>query len=199
MIAWQEIYLTRIFNMTDVLIQTSKGDIKLRLNPKAAPKTVQNFIDYANQGFYENTIFHRVIPGFMIQGGGMDCEFNEKITKDPVDNEAYLDTKIANKRGTIAMARTMIPDSATSQFFINLKDNDFLNFTSKTPQGYGYCAFGEVIEGLDIVDTIATATTGNHGMHQDVPVENIVIHNISVMDLDEEAENTVNQENHLHL
>jgi peptidyl-prolyl cis-trans isomerase B (cyclophilin B) len=156
-----------------VTIKTSKGDIKLELDAAAAPETVKNFLSYVEEGFYKGTIFHRVIPGFMIQGGGMDVNFNQKPTHAPIKNEAA--NQLPNKRGTIAMARTMIVDSATSQFFINLEDNDFLNFKAPTPQFYGYCVFGKVVEGMEVVDAIAEVKTSSHGMHQDVPVENIEI------------------------
>ncbi|MBR2344544.1 MAG: peptidyl-prolyl cis-trans isomerase [Lentisphaeria bacterium] len=156
-----------------VIIKTSKGDIKLELFEKEAPETVKNFLSYIKDGFYKDTIFHRVIPGFMIQGGGFDTGFTQKPTREPIKNEAA--NQVANKRGTIAMARTMVVDSATSQFFINLVDNDFLNYRAPMPQLYGYCVFGKVTEGMEVVDAIAQVKTGNRGMHQDVPVENVVI------------------------
>ena len=156
-----------------VTIKTSKGDIKLELFEKEAPETVKNFLRYISESFYKNTIFHRVIPGFMVQGGGFDTSFTQKPTHSPVKNEAA--NQISNKRGTIAMARTMVVDSATSQFFINLVDNDFLDFKAPVPQLYGYCVFGKVVEGMDVVDAIAAVKTGSRGMHRDVPQENIVI------------------------
>ena len=156
-----------------VTIKTSKGDIKLELDAAAAPETVKNFLTYVSEGFYKDTIFHRVIPGFMIQGGGFDTSFTQKPTHDPVKNEAA--NQLPNKRGTIAMARTMVVDSATSQFFINLVDNDFLNFRAPIPQYYGYCVFGKVVEGMEVVDAIAQVKTASRGMHQDVPEENVVI------------------------
>ena len=156
-----------------VTIKTSKGDIKLELDAAAAPETVKNFLSDVKEGFYRNTIFHRVIPGFMIQGGGFDTEFVQKDTHAPIKNEAA--NQLPNKRGTIAMARTMVVDSATSQFFINLEDNDFLNFKAPIPQYFGYCVFGKVTEGMDVVDEIAKVETGSRGMHQDVPTENVVI------------------------
>ena len=156
-----------------ITLKTNKGDIKLELDAAAAPETVKNFLSYVQEGFYNGTIFHRVIPGFMIQGGGFDTGFTQKKTQDPLKNEAA--NKLPNKRGTIAMARTMVVDSATSQFFINLVDNDFLNFKAPTPQFYGYCVFGTVVEGMDVVDAIAGVETASRGMHQDVPVENVVI------------------------
>ncbi|MBE6399984.1 MAG: peptidyl-prolyl cis-trans isomerase [Lentisphaerae bacterium] len=154
-------------------IKTSKGDIQIELFEKESPETVKNFLAYVKDGFYKNTIFHRVIPGFMIQGGGFDTDFNQKPTKAPVKNEAA--NQLSNKRGTLAMARTMVVDSATSQFFINLVDNDFLNFKAPIPQYYGYCVFGKVTGGMEVVDAIAQVATGSRDMHQDVPTENVVI------------------------
>lgn len=156
-----------------VTIKTSKGDIKLELFEKEAPITVKNFLSYVNSGFYKGTIFHRVIPGFMIQGGGMTESFVQKPTEKPIKNEAA--NQISNRRGTIAMARTQIVDSATSQFFINVADNDFLDFRAPTAQHYGYCVFGKVVEGMDVADAIVSVPTTSHGMHRDVPEENIVI------------------------
>ena len=156
-----------------ITIKTTKGEIKLELDAAAAPETVKNFLTYVKEGFYRNTLFHRVIPGFMIQGGGMDTDFRQKPTHAPVKNEAA--NQLPNRRGTIAMARTSAVDSATSQFFINLVDNDFLNFRAPTPQFYGYCVFGKVVEGMDVVDAIAETPTGTRGMHRDVPLENITI------------------------
>ena len=156
-----------------VTIKTTKGDIKLELFEKEAPITVKNFLSYVKSGFYKGTIFHRVIPNFMIQGGGMDENFMQKETSDPIKNEAA--NQISNKRGTIAMARTQIVDSATSQFFINVVDNDFLDFKAPIPQYYGYCVFGKVVEGMDVADAIVSVPTTSKGMHRDVPQENIVI------------------------
>ena len=156
-----------------VTIKTSKGDIKLELFEKEAPITVKNFLSYVKSGFYKGTIFHRVIPNFMIQGGGMDENFMQKETADPIKNEAA--NQISNKRGTIAMARTQVVDSATSQFFINVVDNDFLDFKAPIPQYYGYCVFGKVVEGMDVADAIVSVPTASKGMHRDVPQENIVI------------------------
>ena len=156
-----------------VTIKTTKGDIKLELFEKEAPITVKNFLSYVKSGFYKGTIFHRVIPNFMIQGGGMDENFMQKETAAPIKNEAT--NQISNKRGTIAMARTQIVDSATSQFFINVVDNDFLDFKAPIPQYYGYCVFGKVVEGMDVVDAIVSVPTTSKGMHRDVPQENIVI------------------------
>jgi peptidyl-prolyl cis-trans isomerase B (cyclophilin B) len=163
---------------TTVLIKTNKGDITVKLDGDKAPITVENFLAYTNEGFYNDTIFHRVIPGFMIQGGGFDKNFNQKKTKDPIKNEGANGLK--NKRGTLAMARTSDPNSATAQFFINLSDNDFLNYTSATPQGYGYAVFGEVTEGMDVVDAIAKVKTANRNGHQNVPVEDVVIESVTV-------------------
>lgn len=156
-----------------VLIETSSGDILVELFEDKAPKTVANFLKYVDEGFYENTIFHRVIAGFMIQGGGMDARMNEKPTHEPVENEA--DNGVKNERGTIAMARTQDPHSATAQFFINLVDNAFLNHTEKSVAGWGYCAFGKVTDGMDVVDKIAKVKTKSHGFHDDVPVDMVMI------------------------
>ena len=156
-----------------VVLKTSLGDIKIELDEKAAPVTAANFLQYVRDGFYNGTIFHRVIDGFMIQGGGFDRNFVQKPTRAPIKNEAA--NQLPNKRGTIAMARTQVVDSATAQFFINVVDNDFLNFRAPTPQHFGYCVFGRVTEGMDVVDKIRQVKTGNRGMHSDVPVENVVI------------------------
>jgi len=156
-----------------VVLKTSLGDIKIELDEKAAPVTAANFLQYVRDGFYNGTNFHRVIDGFMIQGGGFDRNFVQKPTRAPIKNEAA--NQLPNKRGTIAMARTQVVDSATAQFFINVVDNDFLNFRAPTPQHFGYCVFGRVTEGMDVVDKIRQVKTGNRGMHSDVPVENVVI------------------------
>lgn len=156
-----------------ITLKTNFGDIVIELFEKEAPLTTKNFLKYVESGFYRETLFHRVIPGFMIQGGGMDRAFNQKPTDPPVKNEAA--NQLSNKRGTIAMARTSVVDSATSQFFINLVDNDFLDFRAPTPQHYGYCVFGKVVSGMDVVDKIAAVATGRRGMHADVPVEDVVI------------------------
>ena len=156
-----------------VTLKTSFGDIKIELFEKESPITTANFLDYVRSGFYKDTIFHRVIPGFMIQGGGFDTSFTQKPTRDPIKNEAA--NQLSNARGTLAMARTGVVDSATCQFFINLVDNDFLNFRAPVPQYYGYCVFGKVIEGMDVVDKIAAVKTGSCGFHKDVPVDNVVI------------------------
>ncbi|WP_296050201.1 peptidylprolyl isomerase [uncultured Alteromonas sp.] len=156
-----------------VTFKTNHGDITLELYADKAPKTVENFLSYVQEGFYDNTIFHRVIDGFMIQGGGMTPDMEQKDTKAPIDNEA--NNGVANEAGTIAMARTNDPHSATAQFFINVKDNDFLNFSSESMNGWGYCAFGKVTEGMDVVEKIKNVKTGNYGYHQDVPVEAVII------------------------
>jgi len=156
-----------------IVINTSAGDIKIKLDDENTPNTAENFRQYVSSGFYNDTIFHRVISGFMIQGGGMLADMSQKKTNDPVKNEAKSGKP--NKRGTIAMARTNDPHSATAQFFINLVDNTFLNFTGENAQGYGYCVFGEVVEGMDVVDAIAKVKTGNNSGHSDVPVEPVVI------------------------
>ncbi|WKE64151.1 peptidylprolyl isomerase [Gallaecimonas kandeliae] len=156
-----------------VILHTNFGDIKIKLDADKAPQTVANFKQYVEDGFYDNTIFHRVIDGFMIQGGGFEPGMKQKSTRAPIKNEA--DNGLTNKKGTIAMARTPDPHSATAQFFINVKDNDFLNFQSASSQGYGYCVFGEVVEGMDVIDKIKAVATGSHGFHQDVPLEDVVI------------------------
>jgi peptidyl-prolyl cis-trans isomerase B (cyclophilin B) len=158
---------------TKVVLETDKGKIVIELYPDKAPQTVQNFLSYVDAGHYNSTIFHRVIPNFMIQGGGMTAGMKEKPTRPPVKNEA--DNGLKNQRGTIAMARTQVPDSATAQFFISTADNDFLDFKNKTIQGWGYAVFGKVVEGMDVVDAIAKVKTGNRGGHQDVPVDTVMI------------------------
>lgn len=164
--------------MKKAVIETSMGTITLELDDAKAPETVANFVRYAKDGHYDGTIFHRVIDGFMIQGGGFTKDMNQKPTRQPVRNEAMNGLK--NSRGTIAMARTMVVDSATSQFFINLVDNGFLDFTSPTPQGFGYAVFGKVTDGMDVVDAIAKVKTGNRGYHQNVPEEDVVIRKVTV-------------------
>lgn len=156
-----------------IILQTNFGDISIELNHEKAPKTAENFEQYVRDGHYDGTLFHRVIPGFMIQGGGFDTDFNQKPTRAPIENEA--DNGLKNTRGTLAMARTQDPHSASSQFFINLADNDFLNHSGKSLQGWGYCVFGEVVEGMDVVDKIAAVSTTRRGMHADVPAEDVVI------------------------
>lgn len=159
--------------METVTIKTSMGDIKLELLEDEAPETVKNFLGYVDDGHYNGTIFHRVIDGFMIQGGGFDSSFTQLPTKAPIQNEA--DNRVENKRGTVAMARTPDPHSASCQFFINVADNDFLNYKTSTPDGYGYCVFAKVTEGMDVVDKIKSVATGNRGPHGDVPIENVTI------------------------
>ena len=158
---------------------TNHGNIDIELDFDKAPATAQNFEQYAKDGFYNGTIFHRVIPGFMIQGGGMESGMKEKDTREPITNEA--DNGLKNVRGTIAMARTSDPHSASAQFFINLVDNHFLNHTSKTNAGWGYAVFGKVVAGMDIVDKIATVKTGRSGMHRDVPLEEVVIEKTEIL------------------
>ena len=156
-----------------VSIETSKGTIVVELYADKAPETVANFMQYVNDGFYDGTIFHRVIPGFMIQGGGFTTDMSQKPTRDPIRNEA--NNGLSNEPGTLAMARTPNPHSASAQFFINVKHNRFLDFQSETQQGWGYAVFGRVVEGMDVVQEIENVPTGNHGMHQDVPVEPVVM------------------------
>lgn len=156
-----------------VKLYTNFGEITLQLDAEKAPVTVANFLAYVENGFYNNTIFHRVIDGFMIQGGGFEPGMSQKQTQAAIKNEANNGLK--NKKYSIAMARTPNPDSASSQFFINVADNDFLNFTSPTSQGWGYCVFGEVKAGTEVVDKITQVKTGSRNGHQDVPVENVVI------------------------
>ena len=161
-----------------VTIKTNLGDISLELDFKNTPKTAENFMAYAKEGFYDGTIFHRVINGFMIQGGGMDGEMKQKKTRAPIENEAKLGK--SNKKGTIAMARTSDPHSATAQFFINVVDNDFLDFTAESANGWGYCVFGKVTEGMDVVEKIKKVATANRAGHQNVPVENVIIEKVVV-------------------
>lgn len=163
-----------------VALQTSQGDIVLELNAEQAPISVNNFLAYVQSGFYDNTIFHRVIPGFMIQGGGMNAEMKENRGKTPIKNEA--DNGLKNLYGTIAMARTQVVDSATSQFFINVNDNDFLDHRDPRPEAFGYAVFGKVVEGMEIVHAIEKVPTGNKGYHQDVPVEPVTILKASVLE-----------------
>ena len=166
--------------MSDTVIEmkTTFGVITLELDAEKAPKTVENFVRYATEGFYDGTIFHRVIDNFMIQGGGFDADMQQKETAEPVENEA--DNGLKNDRGTIAMARTMDPHSATAQFFLNVKDNDFLNHSGKNMQGWGYTVFGKVTAGDDVLDKIRTVETGNNSGHQDVPKDSIVIESVTV-------------------
>lgn len=163
-----------------VLLKTTAGDIKIELYPEKAPITVKNFLQYVDEGFYTNTIFHRVIKGFMVQGGGFTKDMTQKAGHATIANEA--ENGLKNERGTIAMARTSDINSASSQFFINAVDNTFLNFTDKTSRGYGYCVFGKVVEGMDVVDSILKAKTTTKSMHSDVPVESIEILEAKLID-----------------
>ena len=162
-----------------VKLHTNHGTITLELDADKAPVTVENFLGYAHAGHYDNTVFHRVIDGFMIQGGGFEPGMTQKPTREPIRNEA--DNGLRNTRGTIAMARTGDPHSATAQFFINVTDNDFLDFRAPDPQGWGYCVFGRVIDGLDVVDDIRGVDTGNKGFHQDVPKKDVIIERVEVI------------------
>lgn len=156
-----------------VVLRTSLGDLTLELDRAKAPVTTENFLSYVSSGQFSGTVFHRVIPAFMIQGGGFTEDMKQKPAAAPITNEA--DNGLKNDRGTVAMARTSEPHSASSQFFVNLKDNGFLNHTAKTPQGWGYTVFGKVVEGMGVVDTIAQVKTGTKGPHSDVPVDPVVI------------------------
>ncbi|WP_394204141.1 peptidylprolyl isomerase [Shewanella waksmanii] len=156
-----------------ITLQTNHGNIILELDTENAPVTAENFISYAKDGFFDGTIFHRVIDGFMVQGGGFTEDMVQKTTKETIKNEA--NNGLSNTVGTIAMARTSDPHSATAQFFINVNDNTFLDFKSETSQGWGYCVFGKVTEGMDVVNKIKAVSTGNRGMHQDVPLEAVII------------------------
>lgn len=161
-----------------VTFHTNHGDIVIKTFADQAPATVKNFLNYCRDGFYDNTIFHRVIKGFMVQGGGFEPGMNQKATEAPIKNEANNGLK--NTIGTLAMARTNDPHSATAQFFINVVDNDFLDFRGENAQGWGYCVFAEVTAGMDVVNKIKEVKTGNSGMHQDVPVEDVVINSVTV-------------------
>lgn len=163
-----------------ITLQTNFGDITVELDFENTPKTAENFLTYAKAGFYDGTIFHRVINGFMIQGGGFDADMKNKLANATIENEA--DKSLPNKRYTLAMARTSEPHSASSQFFINVSDNDFLNFKAKSPDGWGYCVFGKVTAGTEVVDKIKTVATTRRAGHQDVPVENVVIEKVIVQD-----------------
>ena len=156
-----------------VILHTNHGPITIELDPERAPKTVANFLEYVRAGHFTNTLFHRVIDGFMIQGGGFTPDFKQKPTRSPVENEAKNGLK--NDRYTVAMARTSDPHSATAQFFINVSDNDFLNHRSPDANGWGYCVFGRVVEGTDVVDRIKSVPTGKRGFHQDVPTDDVII------------------------
>lgn len=163
-----------------ITLHTNYGDIAIELNFDKAPKTAANFLQYCRDGFYAGTVFHRVINGFMIQGGGMDENMKEKGSRAPIENEA--DNGLGNTTGTLAMARTSDPHSASSQFFINVADNDFLNHKGKNPQGWGYAVFGQVVEGMDTVNKIKGVKTGNKGFHQDVPVDAVIIERVTLSD-----------------
>jgi peptidyl-prolyl cis-trans isomerase B (cyclophilin B) len=163
-----------------IKLHTNYGDITLELDSEKAPLTVQNFVDYVNSGNYDNTIFHRVIDGFMIQGGGFEPGMVQKQTRAPIQNEAANGLK--NDKYTVAMARTSDAHSATNQFFINVANNNFLNYSAPTSQGFGYCVFGKVIEGMDVVDKIAKVNTGNRAGHQNVPVENVLLEKAEVIE-----------------
>jgi Peptidyl-prolyl cis-trans isomerase (rotamase) - cyclophilin family len=163
-----------------VKLHTNMGDMVIELNAEKAPKTVENFLSYVKEGFYDNTIFHRIINNFMIQGGGFDVGMKQKSTHAAIENEA--DNGLKNDRYTLAMARTGDPHSATAQFFINVADNEFLNFTSPTANGWGYAVFGKVVEGTDVVDKIKEVKTGNKGFHQDVPLEDVILEKASIIE-----------------
>ena len=165
--------------MNRVKLQTSMGDIVLELDTEKAPITSENFLQYVREGFYDNTVFHRVINGFMVQGGGFEPGMKQKTTRAAIRNEAENGKK--NDAYTVAMARTSDPHSATAQFFVNLVNNNFLNFRSASADGFGYCVFGHVVEGRDVVDKIKTVATGNRGVHQDVPAEDVVIRKAQIL------------------
>lgn len=156
-----------------IILHTNFGDIKVELNTEKAPQTSANFLQYCKDGFYDDTLFHRVIDGFMIQGGGMTSGLRDKPSRTPIKNEA--NNGLSNKVGTLAMARTMDPHSASSQFFINVNDNTFLDFRSESMDGWGYCVFAEVVDGMDVVNKIKGVSTGSYGMHQDVPLDEVII------------------------
>lgn len=164
--------------MSSITLHTNHGAITISLDSEKAPETVANFLSYAKDGFFEGTIFHRVIKGFMIQGGGFTADMDQKETKAPIKNEA--NNGLVNKKGSIAMARTQDPHSATAQFFINAKDNDFLNHTSESVSGWGYCVFGEVTAGIEVVEAIEAVATGNSGFHADVPLETVIIESVDI-------------------
>ncbi|WP_239234964.1 peptidylprolyl isomerase [Candidatus Nitrotoga sp. BS] len=163
-----------------VKLHTNHGNITIELDAERAPATVKNFLDYVTSGFYDNTLFHRVIDGFMIQGGGFEAGMKEKDTKKPIRNEAA--NGLTNDKYTIAMARTSDPHSASAQFFINLKDNLFLDYTAPNAQGYGYCVFGKVVSGTEVVDAIRKVKTGNNGGHQNVPLEDVILTKAEVVE-----------------
>jgi peptidyl-prolyl cis-trans isomerase B (cyclophilin B) len=161
-------------------MKTNYGTIVLELNPEKAPKTVANFLAYAKDGFYDGTLFHRVIDKFVIQGGGFGPGMTQKMTRPPIENEA--NNGLRNARGTLAMARATDPHSATSQFFVNIGDNDFLNYTAPTPSGWGYCVFGKVVDGMHIIDQIKGVATGSKLGHKDVPLSDVLIENMQILD-----------------
>lgn len=163
-----------------IVLHTNFGAIHLEMFADKAPNTVKNFTDYVEQSFYENTIFHRVIPGFMIQGGGFGADMAEKTSLEPIQNEA--NNGVSNTKGSIAMARTNDPHSASAQFFVNLNDNAFLDHKSESIEGWGYCVFGKVTEGMDIIEKIAQVKTGTKGHHDDVPVEDVMIERVEVVE-----------------
>ncbi|MCL1059837.1 peptidylprolyl isomerase [Shewanella sp. Choline-02u-19] len=161
-----------------ITLHTNHGDIKVSLDTENAPKTAANFVKYVKEGFYDGTVFHRVIDGFMVQGGGFSEDMEQKPCGETIENEA--NNGLSNKVGTLAMARTSDPHSATAQFFININDNTFLDFKSESAQGWGYCVFAEVSEGMDVVNKIKAVSTGNRGMHQDVPLEAVIIEKVTI-------------------
>ncbi len=169
-----------------VILETNKGNIVIQLTPDSAPITVENFLQYVKEGFYDGLVFHRVIDDFMIQGGGFTSDMNQKPTHDPIKNESDLDDRLANQRGSIAMARTPLINSATSQFFINLRDNNFLNGDQGRP---GYTVFGQVVEGMDVVDTIAKTRTGSSGTHANVPLDPVIINKAYVVSSESAEDN----------
>lgn len=164
--------------MSKVIFHTSMGDLVIEVDHENAPKTAENFVQYAEDGFYNGTIFHRIIPNFVVQGGGMEPGMQQKDTRDPIENEANNGLK--NLKGSLSMARTMDPHSASSQFFINLKDNDFLDFTGENVHGWGYAVFAKIVEGMEVVEAMAKVETTSRMGHQDVPVDDIIIENTTV-------------------
>ncbi len=163
-----------------IVLHTNYGEIHLQLDHDKAPKSAANFEQYVRDGHYDDTLFHRVINGFMVQGGGFDTNFEQKPTREPIDNEA--DNGLKNRKGTVAMARTQDPHSATAQFFINIADNDFLDHRGKNLQGWGYCVFGEVVAGMDVVEKIKAVPTTRRGMHADVPAEDVILERAEIRD-----------------
>ncbi len=172
-------YATETGNKNMIKMTTSRGTVEIELYPQAAPETVKNFLGYVESGHFDGLIFHRVIPGFMIQGGGFTPDMNQRNTRPPIVNEA--DNGLKNTAGTLSMARTSVPDSATSQFFINLVDNGFLDFSAKTRQGWGYAVFARVVNGMDVVEQIASVATGNVGGHGDVPLQPVLIEKAEII------------------